>query len=79
MISMINDLRSKLAVQIHEGESFKQAFYNGLLTDSEIEVRDKIELAAKHHPGKDLAIAIFESDEGSPSQFAFAVVMPASD
>jgi hypothetical protein len=76
MISMIHDLRTQYAIQIHEGESFKQAMYNGRLSDTDDELRDKIALAVKHHPGKDLAVSIYESDESSPLPFAYAVVMP---
>jgi len=76
MISIIHDLSMQHAVRIHEGESFKQAIYSGRLSDSEAEFRSKIELAVKHHPGKDLAVSVYESDESSAEPFSYAVVMP---
>jgi hypothetical protein len=76
MISMIYNMGRQHSIRIHEGESFKQALYNGRLSDSEDELRDKIALAAKHYAGRDLLISTYESDETSPRQFAFAVVMP---
>ncbi|WP_443114108.1 hypothetical protein [Herbaspirillum seropedicae] len=76
MISMIYDLKSKYAISISEGESFKQAVYNGRLTDTAEQLQEKIELAAKHYHGKDLLIGTYESDETSPRPFAYAVVVP---
>jgi len=76
MISMINDLKKKYGISIFEGENFKQAMYNSRLTDSQEQLREKIELGAKHYPEKDLLIGTFESDETSPEPFAYAVVIP---
>jgi len=78
MISVIRECATKFAVSIHEGENFKQAMYNGRLSDSEDELRDKIALAVKHHAGCDLIISTYESDASSPTEFAFAVVMPVA-
>lgn len=76
MIATINEFKSRYAINIVEGESFKQAYYNNRLTDTKERVKDKIELAVKHYPGEDLSIGTYESDETSPKQFAFAVVIP---
>jgi len=76
MISMIYDLKNKYGISIIEGENFKQAMYNGRLTDSQGQLREKIELCAKHYPGTDLLIGTYESDETSPGPFAYAVVIP---
>ncbi|MFZ6770348.1 hypothetical protein ACO0LM_25110 [Undibacterium sp. Di26W] len=76
MISMIYELKNKYGISITEGENFKQAMYNGRLTDSEEQLREKIELGAKHYPGKDLLIGTYESDETSPALFAYAVIIP---
>jgi len=75
----ISALKSKYKIIIYEGECFKQAWYNGTLTDTAEQVKDKLELAIKHYPGKDLFIATFESDETSPTQFAFVVVIPLNN
>jgi len=77
MISMIHDLKTKYGIQIHEGEPFKQACYNGRLTETREQVKDKIDLAVKHFPGQDLVIGTYESDETSPEPFVFVVVTPA--
>lgn len=45
---------------------FKQALYNGRLSDSDDELRHKIALAVKHNPGTDLAFSTYESDGSSP-------------
>lgn len=76
MISMIFDLKKKHGIRISEGEPFKQALYNGRLTETPEQVRDKIELAIKHFQGMDLLIGTYESDETSPKHFAYTVVMP---
>ncbi|MBC3864306.1 hypothetical protein H8K32_19575 [Undibacterium jejuense] len=61
---------------IYEGEGFKQAWYNGTLTDTPEQVKDKLELALKHYFTKDLFISTFESDETSPYQFTYIIVIP---
>ena len=79
MLSVIYELKGTHGISIFEGENFKQAFYNGKLTDSPDQLRDKIELAIKHYPGRDLIIGTYESDETSPAPFAYAVVLPVHD
>jgi len=76
MISTIVGIKNKYDIEISEGENFKQAYYNGRLTDNEDQVKEKIELAIKHYPNKNLIISTYESDEYSPVDFAFAVIMP---
>jgi len=77
MLSMIYELKARHGISISEGENFKQALYNDKLTDSKEQLSDKIELAIKHYPGKDLIIGTYDSDDTSPEPFAYAVVMPA--
>lgn len=56
--------------QIHEGESFKQAVYNGKMTDSENCIIDKIELILKHYPdSQDISLSTYQSDETSDNAF----------
>ena len=64
-------------ITLHEGKSFKQALYNGILTDSEACLIDKILLTIKHYPdSKDLMLSIYESDEMSDNEFCYAVGLP---
>lgn len=63
-------------VKIHEGEGFKQAWYNGRLTESNEIIIDKLKLAMKHYPNSELSLSIYESDEGSYKPFAYTVVIP---
>lgn len=76
MISLIHELKTLHGISVHEGESFKQAMYSGRLTDTREQLRDKIELARRHYPGRDLIIGTHESDETSPEPFAYAVIVP---
>lgn len=78
MISMIHDLKAKFGIEIHEGENFKQACYNGKITDTADQLKDKIELAMKHYPGQDLIISTYSSDDTLPSSFAYSVVVPVN-
>ena len=77
MISLIAELKDKYGIEIIEGERFKQALYNGRLTDTQDQLRDKIEFAITHYPKKDIVITTCESDETSPEPFAYAVITPA--
>ena len=44
------DIEQKYNVRLHEGENFKQAFYNGRMMDSDKCIIDKIELVLHHYP-----------------------------
>lgn len=77
MIGLIDDMRTEYQIIIVESEPFKQAYYNGNLSDTEEHMRDKIELAIKHYPGRHLQISTYESDKSSMKPFAFGVVIPA--
>jgi len=71
------DIEQKYNVRLHEGENFKQALYNGRMTDSNDCIIDKIELALKHYPDKkNLTLSTYESDETSEVPFCYAVVVP---
>lgn len=71
------DIEQKYNVRVHEGENFKQALYNGRMTDSDECIIDKIELVLKHYPDKkNLTLSTYESDETSEVQFCYAVVIP---
>lgn len=63
-------------VVIHEGEGFKQAWYNGKLSESDEIIIDKLNLAMKHYPDKELSISIYESDESSHIPFVYTVIIP---
>ncbi len=63
-------------VRIHEGEGFKQAWYNGKLSESNEIIIDKLKLAMQHYPDSELSISIYKSDEGSDRPFAYTVIIP---
>ncbi|MPS95737.1 hypothetical protein [Comamonas sp.] len=70
-------IQQKYQVRLHEGENFKQALYNGRMTDSNDCIIDKIELVIKHYPDhKDILLSTYESDDSSEIPFCYAVVVP---
>lgn len=80
ILSRLENLKKKHEVVLHEGESFKQAIYNGYMTDSDDFIIDKIELAIKHYPNvKEFALGIYDSDSESPKEFHHVVVVPVID
>ncbi|MCG8286592.1 hypothetical protein MID07_18480 [Acinetobacter seifertii] len=71
------DIEQKYNVRLHEGENFKQAFYNGRMIDSDKCIIDKIELVLHHYPdNKNFSLSTYESDETSEVPFCYAVVVP---
>lgn len=77
IFSKLLDIESKYQIKLHEGENFKQAVYNGKMTDSENCIIDKIELILKHYPdSQDISLSTYESDETSDDSFCYAVVLP---
>ncbi|EJF7712266.1 hypothetical protein M8697_002501 [Providencia rettgeri] len=76
IFSKIKEVENKHNIKIHEGENFKQALYNGHISDTDDYIIDKIELATKHYPNLDLALSTYESDNSSPRQFCYTIVIP---
>ena len=77
IFSKLREIESKYKIKLHEGESFKQAVYNGEMTDSEDCIIDKIELILKHYPdSQDISLSTYQSDETSDDAFCYAVVLP---
>ena len=77
IFSRLLEVESKYKIKLHEGESFKQAVYNGKMTDSEDCIIDKIELILKHYPdSQDISLSTYQSDETSADAFCYAVVLP---
>ncbi|WP_334326180.1 hypothetical protein [Gilliamella apicola] len=76
MFKELIDIENKYGIKINEGESFKQAYYSGKITDSVSCILDKIELTIKHYSSKDVILTTYESDETSPYIFCFVVVSP---
>ncbi|SJM37932.1 hypothetical protein A1019T_01917 [Psychrobacter pasteurii] len=77
IFSKLREIESKYKITLHEGESFKQAVYNGKMTDSEDCIIDKIELTLKHYPdSQDISLSTYQSDETSDEEFCYAVVLP---
>lgn len=77
IFSKLLEIESKNNVKLHEGEDFKQAVYNGKMTDSEDCIVDKIELILKHYPNsQNISLSIYQSDETSSDKFCYAVVLP---
>jgi len=74
MISLIAEMKRKFGIEISEGENFKQALYNNNLADSKEELRDKIELTAKHHPGQVILLSTYDLDD--EGKLVCAVVVP---
>ena len=71
------EIERKYQIKLHEGENFKQALYNGKMTDSNDCIIDKIELVMKHYPdSKDLMLSTYSSDETSEIVFCYAVIVP---
>lgn len=80
IFSKLEDLKNKHSVVLHETEAFKQAIYNGYMTDSDDFIVDKIELAIKHFPTiKEFCLNTYDSDSGSPSEFHHVVVVPITE
>lgn len=78
IFSRFQELESKHKIRLHEGESFKQALYNGRMTDSVDCIIDKIELIIKHYPdSKGISLSTYSSDETSDETFCYAVVIPS--
>jgi len=78
IFSRFQELESTHRIRLHEGESFKQALYNGKMTDSEDCIIDKIELVIKHYPdSKDISLSTYSSDETSDETFCYAVAIPS--
>ena len=77
IFSKLREIESKYKIKLHEGEGFKQALYNGEMTDSEECIIDKIELILKHYPdSQDVSLSTYQSDETSGDAFCYAVVLP---
>ncbi|MEN2751998.1 hypothetical protein AAIR29_10175 [Psychrobacter sp. FBL11] len=77
IFSKLREIESKYKIKLHESESFKQAVYNGEMTDSEDCIIDKIELILKHYPdSQDISLSTYQSDETSDDEFCYAVVLP---
>lgn len=77
ILSKLPRLENKHNVTLNQSENFKQAIYNGRLTDSDDCIIDKIELIIKHYPNsKNISLLTFESDETSSHSFCHAVVVP---
>lgn len=78
IFSKLHELEKVYKIRLHEGENFKQALYNGTMTDSEDCIIDKIELVIKHYPdSKDISLSTYSSDETSDETFCYAVVVPS--
>lgn len=78
IFSQLHELEKVYKIRLHEGENFKQALYNGTMTDSEDCIIDKIELVIKHYPdSKDISLSTYSSDETSDETFCYAVVVPS--
>lgn len=77
IFSKLREIEDKYKIKLHEGENFKQAMYNGRMTDSEDCIIDKIELTLKHYPNsQDISLSTYQSDETSNDSFCYAVVLP---
>lgn len=77
IFSRLSEIESKYEIMLHEGENFKQALYNGKMTDSEDCIIDKIELTLKHYPhSKGIGLSTYSSDETSSNEFCYAVALP---
>lgn len=77
IFSKLLEIESKHNVKLHEGEGFKQALYNGHMTDSEDCIMDKIEVILKHYPdSQNISLSTYQSDETSSNTFCYAVVLP---
>lgn len=77
IFSKFLEIEQKHKVRLHEGEGFKQALYNGKMSDSEDCIIDKIELILKHYPdSQDISLSTYQSDETSADAFCYAVVLP---
>ena len=77
ILSRLLDIKSKYNIALYEGENFKQALYNGKMTDSEDCIIDKIELTLKHYPdSNDIQLSTYQSDDTSEITFCYAVVVP---
>ncbi|PWD90375.1 hypothetical protein [Ignatzschineria cameli] len=80
IFSRLEDIKKTHGVVLHEGEPFKQAIYNGYMTDSHDFIIDKIELAIKHYPNvKEFSLGLYDSDAGSSREFHHTVVVPVID
>lgn len=77
IFSKLLEIESKYKIKLHEGESFKQAVYNGKMTDSEDCIIDKIELILKYYPdSQNISLSTYQSDKTSDDAFCYAVVLP---
>lgn len=77
IFSKLREIESKYKIRLHEGENFKQAMYNGKMTDSEECIIDKIELILKHYPNsQDISLSTYQSDDTSDDLFCYVVVLP---
>ncbi|MBF0657971.1 hypothetical protein IPZ60_04370 [Psychrobacter sp. NG25] len=73
IFSKPREIESKYKIKLHEGESFKQAVYNGEMTDSEDCIIDKIELILKNHPdSQDISTSTYQSDDA----FCYVMALP---
>lgn len=77
LFSSFADIKSKYNITLYEGENFKQAIYNGKMTDSTDCIIDKIKLTLKYYPNsKGIGLSTYSSDETSSSEFCYAVALP---
>ena len=77
IISRLAEVKLKYNITLYEGEGFKQALYNGRLTDSADCIIDKIELTLKHYPNSSgVNLSTYESDDTSNSEFCYVVAQP---
>ena len=78
LFSSLANIESKYNIVLYEGEGFKQAVYNGKMTDSTECIIDKIELTLKHYPNsKGIGLSTYSSDETSDYEFCYTVALPA--
>lgn len=77
ILSRLLDIKSKYNIALYEGENFKQALYNGKMTDSADCIVDKIELTLKHYPNSTgINLSTYQSDETSSGEFCYVVALP---
>lgn len=77
IFSKFLEIKNKYGITLYEGENFKQALYNGKMTDSTDCIIEKIELTLKYYPeSKGIALSTYQSDETSDSEFCYVVALP---
>ncbi|MDM1762617.1 MULTISPECIES: hypothetical protein [unclassified Acinetobacter] len=77
IFSRLINIKSKYNITLYEGENFKQALYNGKMTDSADCIIEKIELTLKHYPNSTgIGLSTYQSDETSSGEFCYAVALP---